>query len=295
MDVAIRFGYKINIIKGYKFKEQNIFDKYVETMYQMRLKYKKGSPLNLLAKLLMNSLYGKFAMKPYHSVVGMYNTSTEEGRQQLQDMMKSHGETFQDFFEIGDYTVVVRKNVSNITYDHKTEMYNGSDVNIAIGSAITAGGRYYLAPLRLSKEHTLYYSDTDSLVVDKPLDPRLINLEIGFFKLEYIIRRAVFLAPKVYGFVTEEGETVIKVKGVSKKEVSSMTIETLEGLLVKDATSRYLTEISQNKWFKDLMKGEISIDDVAYRLKITSIRCRGADIRDPVLANENLYTNTIKI
>ena len=32
-------------------------------MYNLRLQYDKGTPMNLIAKLLMNSLYGKFAMK----------------------------------------------------------------------------------------------------------------------------------------------------------------------------------------------------------------------------------------
>ena len=33
-------------------------------MYELRLQYPKSDPMNLIAKLLMNSLYGRFDMKP---------------------------------------------------------------------------------------------------------------------------------------------------------------------------------------------------------------------------------------
>ena len=34
----------------------------VEKLYSLRLKYKSGTPINLIAKLLMSSMYGKFGM-----------------------------------------------------------------------------------------------------------------------------------------------------------------------------------------------------------------------------------------
>jgi hypothetical protein len=58
MDNAILNGYSFNIIKGYEFKKGDIFSGYVETMYNLRLQYPKDHPMNLIAKLLMNSLYG---------------------------------------------------------------------------------------------------------------------------------------------------------------------------------------------------------------------------------------------
>lgn len=63
MDNALRFGYTFEILRGYQFKKGYIFKEYVNKMYNLRLQYDKGHPLNLIAKLLMNSLYGKFGMK----------------------------------------------------------------------------------------------------------------------------------------------------------------------------------------------------------------------------------------
>lgn len=40
----------------------------------------------------------------------------------------------------------------------------------------------------------LYYSNTDSIVIDKPLTGAIVGNRLGQFKLEYEINRAVFLA-----------------------------------------------------------------------------------------------------
>ena len=73
MDNAIHQGYQFEIIKGYKFDTAVIFKEYVEKMYSIRIKYPKGDPMNLIAKLLMNSLYGKFGMKSESTVVEIYD------------------------------------------------------------------------------------------------------------------------------------------------------------------------------------------------------------------------------
>lgn len=63
LDNAVKFGYQFEILKGYQFETGDLFSEYVNRMYNLRLQYDKGTPMNLIAKLLMNSLYGKFAMK----------------------------------------------------------------------------------------------------------------------------------------------------------------------------------------------------------------------------------------
>ena len=74
----------------------------------------------------------------------------------------------------------------------------------------------------------LYYSDTDSAVTDAPLPDIMVGDGLGMFKLEHVIQRAVFLAPKVYGFITTEGEEIIKVKGVKQDDLSTLKIQDLE-------------------------------------------------------------------
>jgi hypothetical protein len=62
LDNAVKYGYKFDILGGYIFERKNIFKNYVLNLYDLRLKYPKSNPLNLIAKLLLNSLYGRFGM-----------------------------------------------------------------------------------------------------------------------------------------------------------------------------------------------------------------------------------------
>jgi hypothetical protein len=93
-------------------------------------------------------------------------------------------------------------------------MYHGQDINIAIASAITAGARVHMSYFKNNPNINLYYSDTDSAVIDKPLPDYMIGTKLGQVKLEHNINRAVFLAPKVYGLVDKDGNEIIKIKGV---------------------------------------------------------------------------------
>ena len=58
LENAIDWGYKVEIIRGYRFEQSYLFSGFVDKMYNLRLEYKKEHPMNLIAKLLMNSLYG---------------------------------------------------------------------------------------------------------------------------------------------------------------------------------------------------------------------------------------------
>ncbi len=60
---AEKYGYKFEILWGYVFDKGKIFNDYVETMYNFRLKYPKTDPMNLISKIHLNSLYGRFGMK----------------------------------------------------------------------------------------------------------------------------------------------------------------------------------------------------------------------------------------
>ena len=46
MDNAKRFGYTFEILQGYKYKKGNLFKKYVEKMYTLRLHHAKDTPMN---------------------------------------------------------------------------------------------------------------------------------------------------------------------------------------------------------------------------------------------------------
>jgi hypothetical protein len=137
------------------------------------------------------------------------------------------------------------------------------DVNVAIASAISAYGRIKMSYFKNNPNFNLYYSDTDSAVTDAPIPDSMIGTELGQMKLEHTITKAVFLAPKMYGLITTEGQEIIKAKGLTIKNIK---VSDLEKLLIKDSSKVF----KQEKGFKQLFNSNISILDTIYTLKVTS-------------------------
>ena len=144
MDNAKRFGYEFEIIRGYKFEKQIIFKAYVETLYKIRTEYPKDSAMNLIAKLLMNCLYGKFGMKSSFSVVEMFDFSDDNDKELFKDFMDSHGELVSDQLNLDEIVILIRKNATNFSNIEEIDPYHSQDVNVAIASAITVGIDRYL-------------------------------------------------------------------------------------------------------------------------------------------------------
>jgi len=243
---------------GYKFERKNIFKDYVDTLYSLRLNYPKSKPLNLIAKLLLNSLYGRFGMVDTFPNIDIIDNSdfVKFEEKFLDDIM--------DFVPLDNKVMVVyrsnQKDINTLLDGHK-ETHN---VSIAIASAITAYSRIHMSQFKNHSEYNLYYSDTDSIYIDSPLPKELVNSKIlGKMKLEHIINKAIFLAPKVYYLETEDGKVIYKVKGLSHE--IELTKNDFESLLCKDA----FLEKLQTKWKKHIEEGNISVIDQLYTLQVT--------------------------
>jgi hypothetical protein len=223
-------NYQFNILMGYEFDKGYIFKDYIDTLYELRMQYEKDDPMNYVAKLLMNSLYGKFGMKPQSTKVDIYNLASDSELNSFFEMVDKYGPSIQDWFKLDQHYVVIRDKVSDLYNNEDNDHYHGLDVNVAISAAITAGGRMWMSTIKNRFEFNLFYSDTDSFVTNKPLPSFMVGNKLGQFKLEYTIERAVFLAPKVYAFITSSGEEIIKVKGIKQDALSGLHIEDLENL-----------------------------------------------------------------
>jgi hypothetical protein len=90
----------------------------------------------------------------------------------------------------------------------------------------------------------------------------MVGKEIGLWKLENIIKEAVFIAPKVYGYIDIEGNEIVKCKGFKE----NISFNDLKSLLIKDNK----LELNQEKWFKSLENSNITIKNQLYNLQVTS-------------------------
>ncbi|BDI12843.1 hypothetical protein (mitochondrion) [Phanerochaete sordida] len=266
LDAVLHLGYEFKILKGYKFETAIIFDKFVAKMGAIRETYPKSDPMNLIAKLLMNSLYGKFGMRSENTTVEIFDSTDPEQALQLQNNLDLYGDSLKDYIQLEDFCILVKQSVIQSIVEGGEDLYHGLDVNIAIASAVTSGGRVYMSPIKNNPAFNLYYSDTDSVVINKELDEVFVGTKIGQFKLEHIIKEAVFLAPKFYGFINEKGEEFMKGKGVTSVALKDLSFSILLNLL-KPNTS---FEFTQEKWFKNMYTSEITVANMAYILKATT-------------------------
>ena len=190
---ALKFGYKIIVSKGVQFQRANIFEGWVNDQYKLRLEHPKGSPMNFIAKILLNSLYGRFGMK---DDLGFFSLLTDK---EFSDILKSKS-SVEEIISFRDKHLVKFK--SDITLDEEIDSpFN--NINIAIASAVTAYARIHMSQFKhptFLKDHNinLYYSDTDSLYFDGPIPDKYISSNrLGALKLEGEYSKAVFLAPNL--------------------------------------------------------------------------------------------------
>jgi hypothetical protein len=172
--------YKFKVKRGFLFKKKIIFKKYVDFLYEMKKKSKKGSPDYIISKLLMNSLYGRFGMSTNlenHKIVknDNFNKLVLSPEIDITDTLNlDNGYTLISFFE-------------NEKSEKNEELLASKvNVNIAIAASITAEARIHMSKFKLLNPYKVFYSDTDSIDLDKPLPDELVGEELGQMKLEHI-------------------------------------------------------------------------------------------------------------
>lgn len=251
MDNAIKFGYKFNIKSGYLFEKGIIFENFISDLYTIRLNYPKTDPMNYIAKIIMNSLYGRFGMTDNFDKILIINKNEFD----------KYSESITESIILNNKILIKIKN-----NDINNTLNNGSNnVNIAVASSITAYARIHMSQFKNNDNYKLFYTDTDSIYINKQLPNELVsNIELGKMKLEHVIDKAIFLAPKVYGFMTKDQE-IIKIKGLKQETINKLSLCSLEELLYKNVS----IDLNQEKWFKNYREGTITIKEQLYNLKIT--------------------------
>lgn len=236
----------------YIWKKKYVFKEYVEFLYNLRLEYEKSHPLNYIAKILLNSLYGRFGMDDNFSEVNIIH------KDYYGDFENKYIDQITEKIDLDDYWLVKFQSIEEDNEDKRTH-----NVSIGIAAAITAYSRIHMSQFKNNSSINLYYTDTDSVFTDSKLDLSLVDTKVlGKLKLEYFCKKAIFLTPKVYCLVTEDGYFIHKVKGLSHDTV--LTFEDFEKLLVKDV----FIEKSQTKWFRNLSNAKINLLEQLYTLKV---------------------------
>ena len=110
--------------------------------------------------------------------------------------------------------------------------------------------------------NSIYYSDTDSIYLDKALQDNLADpKELGKFKLEHIFKDSVYLGPKIYAGITSDNDYICKIKGFK----NSIDFDLMKSLLIKDSS----LNLQHIKWFRSLVNSNITLKDQIYSLQKT--------------------------
>ena len=150
-----------------------------------------------------------------------------------QEFERDNAESILNVIELGDKILVIHRPLSkdiNTLLDSTKETHN---VNIAIASAITAYARIHMTQFKNNPDFNLFYTDTDSIYIDKPLSLELVsNTDLGKMKLENKLNKSIFISPKVYCLETIDNKVIYKVKGLSHDV--ELTMLDFENLLIKN-------------------------------------------------------------
>lgn len=194
---ALEKGYKINFIKTYNFSsKKKLFEGYVDYFYKIKKNASKNSAKYQIAKLYLNSLYGKFGQ---HSKRDNYIINPDN--EWINNNM--------------DFELV--EGSKDFLLFKKEYYYNNIWVNLPIIMFITSYARIKLYEIfEKIGFNNVYYCDTDSIITSIELPA---SLEIGDVKLEDYIKEGYFLFPKVYAYTNTKDEVILKSKGFDVKKL----------------------------------------------------------------------------
>jgi len=196
LELALKHGYKIHAVhNGILFPEIiKPFDKIIGHCKHLRETNDKESPLSITAKLMQNSLYGKFASKFERKEIFYADPYNED----CADYELLEG--------LDLYTKIV-DDQQTLRMVHWSAWITAQSRVRLLTAAYTGGAAHVL------------YGDTDSLTVTKDFNTSKISIgsDYGQFKLEKTWALFRAHAPKVYAGVLSNGECVGKAKGLPRK------------------------------------------------------------------------------
>jgi hypothetical protein len=287
---AKEHGYEIQVINGYHFNKVNfVFNKFVDDLYKTKLK--ATGIEKAITKLLLNSSFGRFGMsilKPETDIVDKKKLEFLLTTYKVLDMKQLNLDTFIVNYESNPS----KKIIEDVGLDYSKILNSKKDieiktkfgfVSVSTASSITAYARIYINKIKLlilKLGGKLYYSDTDSIVTDIELPEELVGKDLGQFKLEYIVKKAIFITSKTYMLELEDGTIIKKAKGVNS---NSLTINDYENMYLKGKDSN--AEKTYSKL--DFSEGTVNI----YK-KSNIIRHNSYTKREKIYNNEGLWIDS---
>lgn len=175
---------------GWIFDGSKLFQNYVDDLYFIR-RENKDNVLNIIAKLMLNSLYGKFGQHRIRKEF-IFGPSNDE----LIDL-KLYSLPFDIFY--------------------KDIISDSPHILPAISSYVTS---YAQIQLFKNLDSNTYYCDTDSIFTTQEIKT---SDNLGGWKLESEISEAYFITQKMYAYRDGQGRLYKKLKGYPKNSYKNLS------------------------------------------------------------------------
>ena len=232
IELAIKLNYKVKIYKGLKFKKQKIFYNYINHFYNLKSLSSTNSIIFHLSKLLLVSLYGRFAMKHFYEKFTIIKTKKE-----LNFYIKNYKICY---FKPLNKNSILLKYIDNqktllISRLNEIQTRQFKNTAIQISSAITAFSRLYFYNVKKIINKAMIYTDTDSIFTQVPLNINIQKNKLGYFKrltnINYTIKKSYFPTISFFGFLINLNKKFIKryinTKGLSRYKFSILFLNYL--------------------------------------------------------------------
>lgn len=188
--------YHIEYLDGFKFKAKTgVFAKYVDKFMKMKIKADKdgNTGIRQIAKLFLNSLYGKFGQNP----------------KRRKKIPKIEDDRLK--FERGPETLSDKCNY------------------LPVAIYVCAWGRYHIIHDIMEIERrcpgSWVYTDTDSILSLIRMDASLVDdAELGLYKVERMFKKSRYLGPKTYWGITPSNKIVCKACGCNSQALKKLPI-----------------------------------------------------------------------
>lgn len=237
-DITYHDGYKFKRLKG-------IFTNYIDYWTNKKIEAKKNNngALYRIAKLLLNSLYGKFGLNP--RVRSKYPTIDEKEK-------KIKYKLYPEEIRNSIYCPVASFITAYSRYDIVTTSQAIRDYTLS-----TYGEDYYI------------YSDTDSIHMIKLSEEELAKIikmddyKLGYYKKESEAIRGIYIRQKCYMEIAPDGTINTTVAGLPKKLSKYVTIDNFKrgfSVLASD-------EEKEHKLTYKHIKGGVLLVDTDFTIK----------------------------
>lgn len=276
-------GYKIKIIEGYNFnKIKSPFKKYILDLYNLKLKNKGGG--KFIYKSLLNNLIGRFGIDIKKAVTKLLNQKEFDLVMACCDVIsvmevennQSNSKFVVKYIPIPvpekcianniDYLDIINKGSKLISMKDDQSIYN--DASVMVTAMINSYARIWFNNFKLdliNKGYKIYYCDTDSIVIDKPLDKNFVGEGIGQFKFIAKIKRGYFISNKLYFMIDQFNNIISGSKGINSPLNENDFINLLNNVSINSKTKLSI---------KNVDEGYVIITDRDIKLNYNSFKKR---------------------